>query len=78
MPNTPIDAIPLVNLIMDYETGELDDARLLDLFAELIRTGQAWSLQGHYGRTARDIIDAGLIDEDGTITDYARGILNES
>ncbi len=76
MPTTrPIDPVPLVNLIIDYEAGELEDSRLLDLFAELIRSGDAWSLQGHYGRTARDIIDAGLIDEDGTITDYAREML---
>jgi len=76
MPNAkPIEAVPLVNLIMDYETGELDDKRLLELFAELIRSGQAWSLQGSYGRTARDLIEAGLIEEDGSITEHAREIL---
>jgi hypothetical protein len=39
----------------------------LELFSELIKTGQAWRLQGHYGRTARAIIDAGYISKDGEI-----------
>ena len=37
------------------------------MFAGLIRSGRAWSLQGSYGRAARHLIDAGFISEDGEI-----------
>lgn len=56
-----------VSAIMDYESGELDEDGFLDLFAELIRAGTVWGLQGSYGRTAASLIDVGLITPDGTI-----------
>jgi len=59
--------IDLVGLIMDYESGELKAENTLVLFAELIRTGQAWSLQGCYGRTASELIKQGYISEKGDI-----------
>ena len=59
--------IDLVGLIMAYESGELKAEKTLELFAELIRTGQAWSLQGHYGRTAGELIKQGYISAKGDI-----------
>jgi len=56
-----------VDMIIAYECGELDDNGTLELFSNLIKSGQAWSLQGHYGRTARAIIEAGYISKDGEI-----------
>lgn len=61
----------LTNRIIDYEMGHLSDAKTLRLFSELIKTGMAWSLQGHYGRTASAMIDDGWIERDGTMTDKA-------
>jgi hypothetical protein len=55
---------------MLYELGELDYEDTLNLFSKLIKSGQAWSLQGHYGRTAKQIIELNLISKDGKITQH--------
>jgi hypothetical protein len=57
----------LVSLLLEYEAGELTDVAIVDLFAHLIETGFAWTLQGHYGRRAAGFIKAGIIDEYGKI-----------
>jgi hypothetical protein len=46
--------------IIAYEMGELDEDEVIRLFQNLIDSGLVWKLQGHYGRTARALIDAGL------------------
>ena len=57
----------VVGHIMAYETGEASDEETLRLFGHLVKTGQAWSLQGHYGRTASAIMRTGVIDKNGDI-----------
>jgi len=49
-----------IDKIMDYENGDMEDYQMIEFFQELINDGTAWTLQGHYGRTARALIDAGL------------------
>ena len=51
----------VTGLICDYEEGLLDEEQILDLFQLLVDTGLAWQLQGHYGRTAADLINRGYI-----------------
>lgn len=60
----PIDT---TTLIIQYEQGELDSEETVNLFAELIKSGLAWSLQGHYGRTAMHYISIGVINRRGEI-----------
>jgi len=46
--------------ITSYEMGELDPNDTVSLFQELIDSGLAWNLQGHYSRTAYALIEAEL------------------
>jgi len=56
-----------VSAIIAFESGELDDAGTIELFQHLIDSGLAWQLQGYYGRTARDLINAGYCHPAGVI-----------
>lgn len=49
----------LTGAIIDYEMGSLSEDETIELFQALIDSGLAWSLQGSYGRTAKDLIEAG-------------------
>jgi hypothetical protein len=60
-----------IDTMMAYESGELNDADTITFFADLIKTKMAWSLQGHYGRIASAMIDAGFISPDGETTELA-------
>ena len=52
----------LLNRIIAYESDdEFTEEETVDLFQELVNSGMAWTLQGHYGRTAMRLIEAGYI-----------------
>ncbi len=57
-----------LDALIAWEQGELDEDAELELFAELIANGMAWTLQGTYGRQAAALIEAGYIAPDGTVT----------
>jgi len=50
---------PSVDDIMRYEQGEMSEEEMVKFFQGLIDSGMAWKLQGHYGRTAMALINAG-------------------
>jgi len=52
--------VPGITQLMEYEDGELDDEQIITLFQRLIDCGLAWKLQGHYGRAAKVMVEAGL------------------
>lgn len=55
----------LVDNIIRYEEGDMTTNELLQFFCKLIETGMAWTLQGHYGRTANELIKNGYISRNG-------------
>lgn len=46
--------------IMAYESGQMTEEECVIFFQKLIDSGAAWTLQGHYGRTAAALIQVGL------------------
>ena len=61
--------IGLADIQEDYEADYLDMREILELFSQLIRTGQAWNLPRCYIRTAHHLIKVGYITPRGQITD---------
>lgn len=57
----------IVSMIDAYENGDTNLEQEIFLYAELVRTGKAWTLQGHYGRVAKEMIDLEFISEDGRV-----------
>jgi len=51
----------MLDKIIAFEQGELNDSETLDLFQEMVNSGLVWELQGAYGRTAMIMIDNGWI-----------------
>jgi hypothetical protein len=48
-----------VDAVIRYESGQMEIEEMFSFFQELIDTGLAWRLQGHYGRTAEALIEEG-------------------
>ena len=61
--------VALLDDILAYEAGELSEAETVMFFQRLVDSGMAWRLQGHYGRTASRLINAGLVTLDTTSID---------
>ena len=51
----------LIDEIIAYESGALDEESTVELFQRLVDSGDAWTLQGSYGRMATRLIAAGLV-----------------
>lgn len=56
---------PTVDEFIAYEDGSMSWEDQLKFFQRLIDNGMAWQLQGHYGRTAAALIQAGVIHQSG-------------
>lgn len=51
----------LIDSIIAFEQGDLDDEQIVNLFQQLVDDGTVWSLQGSYGRMAAALINEGLV-----------------
>ena len=56
-------AYPLVAKMTEWESGEMEYDDIVEFFQYLVDTGLAWTLQGHYGRTAVVLIAAGEVND---------------
>lgn len=54
-------AYNLLDNIIAYEQGDLDDEQALELFQHIYDEGHYTWLQGSYGRTLQVLLDRGLI-----------------
>jgi hypothetical protein len=52
----------LVDQINEWESGGMDENEEVEFFQYLIDNGLAWTLQGCYGRRARQLIQDGLCE----------------
>ena len=51
-----------LDFIMAYEGGEIEtEEQMIEGFQGLVNSGVVWSLQGHYGRLAAELIHRGLV-----------------
>lgn len=53
--------MPTVDKLIAWEDGEMTIAEEIEFFQELVDNGSVWTLQGMYGRRARQLIDAGYV-----------------
>jgi uncharacterized protein YjhX (UPF0386 family) len=51
----------LTTRIIDFEDGLLDEDTTIELFQDLLSSGLINNLQGSYQRTARTLLEKGLI-----------------
>lgn len=52
----------IVEKIIAYESGEMDEQEAIQFFQEILDSGMVWQLQGSYQRTARHLIEKKLIN----------------
>lgn len=61
----------MISEIIAYENGSLSNYDTIHLFSRLITTGMIDRLQGHYGRQAQVLIDAGYLTASGSVVPEA-------
>lgn len=54
-------------MMSKYHDRTLPYDKTLELFAHLVKTGLAWTMEGRIGRTAKHLIDIGHLDSQGYI-----------
>jgi hypothetical protein len=60
----------IVQKIIEYESEGMNLKDTVDFFSELFKQGKISHLQGSYQRTAQNLIDIGILDNQGKILKY--------
>ena len=55
---------------LEQDPGGMSLREHVEGFGRLVRTGDAWTLQGSYGRQAKHLIELGYLDPDGTVNEH--------
>jgi hypothetical protein len=55
--------------LADYEEGNLSPDQVIELFQQLVDSGLAWELSGHYQGVASRFIEQGLVRRGNPATD---------
>jgi hypothetical protein len=61
------DSMVDIDKLIQFEAGHMEHGEYIRLFADLIKDGTAWSLQGMYVRNAQNLIDNGWISKEGEV-----------
>ena len=61
MSNSSKEFQEIFGRIIAYEQEDLDAEETITLFQDLVDSGLAWKLQGHYGRRDNKLVKDGLI-----------------
>jgi hypothetical protein len=48
--------------VIAYEDGTMPPEHVVPFFQAIVDSGDAWTLNGHYGRTALQLLNAGVIE----------------
>jgi hypothetical protein len=57
-----MDSFTATGIAEGFIAAESEE-QVIEAWQTLVDTGLAWQLQGWFGRTARDLIDQGLINQ---------------
>jgi len=57
----------MIQAIISYESGKMSHDEIIHFFAELVKTGFIHAMQGHYQCYAHNLIEQGIISEDGEV-----------
>jgi hypothetical protein len=63
----PMTSYRACGIIEGFDCENPTEQEFIEAWSFLIKTGQCWTLQGFYGRTAHSLIENGVIAKDGTI-----------
>jgi hypothetical protein len=63
-----MDSYTACSIVEGFSGEDHTAVEYLEAWAYLIKTKQAWRLQGWYGRSAQAYIEAGYITKEGEVT----------
>jgi len=63
MAKSKLDSYTACAIVEGFDGETHSEEEQIEVWQYLVDTGLAWKLQGFYGRTAHDLINAGILSE---------------